>query len=529
MNDSKNDSFLDSKTILAIVLCGLVFFGWQTYLAKKYPVTTATTVSSSTTSLPTTLSADQTTGAALVASPAVDASAFVPSQKRYEFENLSFDLSNSGLSISNVVLNKFKDRQGLPMKLGDESASFYSFQVNKQDVPFQLTQTSEREVVGKAVLTDGTQIIRNLKFNPESYSITEKISIQTAAGTFFNGFQIKTSEKWWKPESSSFLFPSFDHQDIVTVAEDKTHRENASSHKETFTKTYPSMSMGSIGSQYFVAGAVDRSTLAPGVEIEVVPNQQSQFSLVYKLGQNNGEQIFELTYYLGPKSIDTLSAVDKQLAQSINLGFFASIGKVLLLSMKWFHGFFPNWGVAIILLTLLVRVLVLPFNLASYKSMKKMQEIQPLIQSLRERYKDDPTKLNGEMMSLMKENKVNPIGGCLPMLLQMPVFFALYQVFGQSVELYQAPFIFWIHDLTLKDPFFVLPVLMGVTMYIQQKITPTTMDPMQAKILQWLPVVFSLMMVALPSGLTLYIFISTLFGVIQQKVFMSDSKTAKAA
>ena len=130
--------------------------------------------------------------------------------------------------------------------------------------------------------------------------------------------------------------------------------------------------------------------------------------------------------------------------------------------------------------------------------------------------------MNKEMMLLMKDQKVNPLGGCLPMLLQMPVFFALYQVLGQSIELYQAPFFGWIQDLSLKDPFFVLPVLMGISMFIQQKITPSTMDPAQAKIMQFIPLVFSIMMVSLPSGLTLYIFVSTLFGVTQQQIFMKD-------
>jgi len=122
---------------------------------------------------------------------------------------------------------------------------------------------------------------------------------------------------------------------------------------------------------------------------------------------------------------------------------------------------------------------------------------------------------------------VNPLGGCLPMLLQMPILFALFQVLGNSIEIYQAPFIFWIHDLSVKDPFYVLPILMGITLFIQHKITPTTMDPAQAKVMQFMPIIFSLMMVSLPSGLTLYTFVSTLFGILQQRFFTSDSnKTA---
>ena len=156
-----------------------------------------------------------------------------------------------------------------------------------------------------------------------------------------------------------------------------------------------------------------------------------------------------------------------------------------------------------------------------------MQKIQPLIAELRERYKDKPQQLNTEMMDLMRKNKVNPVGGCLPMLLQLPVFFALYQVLGQSIELYKAPFMFWIKDLSAMDPYFVLPVLMGISMYIQQKITPSTMDPMQAKVLQFMPILFSLMMISLPSGLTLYIFVSTFFGIVQQYIFMKDKDDKK--
>jgi YidC/Oxa1 family membrane protein insertase len=161
----------------------------------------------------------------------------------------------------------------------------------------------------------------------------------------------------------------------------------------------------------------------------------------------------------------------------------------------------------------------------SFKSMKAMQQIQPHVQVLREKHKDDPMTLNKEMMALMKENKANPLGGCLPMLLQIPIFFALYKVIGSSVELYQSPFFGWIQDLSAHDKFYVLPVLMGISMFLQQKLTPmTTLDPTQAKIMMFLPVVFSLFMLNLPSGLTLYMFVSTVFGIIQQKLMLGNTQ-----
>jgi YidC/Oxa1 family membrane protein insertase len=133
------------------------------------------------------------------------------------------------------------------------------------------------------------------------------------------------------------------------------------------------------------------------------------------------------------------------------------------------------------------------------------------------------------MMKLMRDNKVNPVGGCLPTLLQLPIFFALYQVLQNSIELYHAPFMFWIHDLSQKDPYYVLPILMGIAMFFQQKMTPTTMDPAQAKIMMIMPVLFTFLMVGLPSGLTLYIFISTLFGIVQQIYFLRDKKAEGTA
>ena len=280
---------------------------------------------------------------------------------------------------------------------------------------------------------------------------------------------------------------------------------------------------------------VNKSYIKPDVKAKSFPgNKLITLQAIYKPAVIGESYEVASLYYLGPKSITQLQKIDQELVGVLSLGFFSGIAKLLLNLLLWFERFVSNWGVAIVLLTLLVRALVLPFNVMSYKSMKRMQQIQPMLTSLRERYKDDAQALNREMMRLMKENKVNPLGGCLPMLLQMPVFFALYQVLGQSVELYQAPFIFWIHDLSLKDPYYVLPALMGVAMYVQQKITPTTMDPAQAKVMQFLPIIFSLMMISLPSGLTLYIFISTLFGVIQQQIFMRDKQhvnlgsTAKA-
>ena len=237
----------------------------------------------------------------------------------------------------------------------------------------------------------------------------------------------------------------------------------------------------------------------------------------------NRGQNFELAYsaFVGPKSLKLLHEIDNGLEKVVDFGFFNWIGRHLLELLKAFYGIVGNWGIAIILLTLLVRLLVLPVNLYSYKSMRAMQALQPQIQALKEKYKDDQQKQQQEMMVLMRTHKVNPVGGCLPILLQIPVFFALYQVLGNSIELYQAPFGLWIHDLSLRDPLYILPVLMGVTMFFQQKLTPTaTMDPAQAKVLLMMPIIFTFFMFSLPSGLTLYMLVGAVFSVAQQTYFM---------
>jgi YidC/Oxa1 family membrane protein insertase len=245
--------------------------------------------------------------------------------------------------------------------------------------------------------------------------------------------------------------------------------------------------------------------------------------LGYDLGGQSSAML-KVKFFGGPRSLDILTAADARLEKSVNYGWFGWLAGPILKLMKWLYGLTHNYGVAIILLTLLVRLAVAPFNIASYKSMKAMQVIQPQVNLLKEKYKNDQATQQREMMKLMRENNANPLMGCLPMILQLPVFFALYRVLDLSLELYKAPFAFWIHDLSLKDPYYILPVLMAGVMVVQQKITPSAMDPTQAKLMLFMPLIFAGVMVAYPSGLTLYIFVSTLFGIAQQFIFIRDKK-----
>ncbi|MCP5138223.1 MAG: membrane protein insertase YidC, partial [Gammaproteobacteria bacterium] len=180
------------------------------------------------------------------------------------------------------------------------------------------------------------------------------------------------------------------------------------------------------------------------------------------------------------------------------------------------HGFFGNWGVAIIVLTILIKLAFYKLSEASYKSMANMRKLTPRLQALKEKFGDDKQKLNQAMMEMYRKEKINPLGGCLPMLVQIPVFIALYWALLESVELRQAPFFLWINDLSTQDPYFVLPVIMGVSMLIQQKLNPAPMDPMQAKIMMALPFVFGVFFAFFPAGLVLYWVVNNILSIAQQ-------------
>lgn len=229
----------------------------------------------------------------------------------------------------------------------------------------------------------------------------------------------------------------------------------------------------------------------------------------------------ELNYYLilTKKDYDQLTSLGDGLKASLNFGLFGVISVPMLKVLKFFYQVIPNYGVAIILLTLIVRLLTFPLQFKSYKSMKKMQDVQPELNKIKEKFKDDPQKLQKETMELFRRAGANPLSGCLPMLLQLPIFFAFYRMLYSSVELVDAPFFGWIVDLSIKDPYYVLPVLMGIAMFGQQKLMPTTSaDPTQQKIMLFMPLIFAVLMKDLPAGLNLYIFVSTLFGIVQQKL-----------
>ena len=237
----------------------------------------------------------------------------------------------------------------------------------------------------------------------------------------------------------------------------------------------------------------------------------SPFSV--KAGQT-GE--YEATFYVGPKDQQALGNLAEYLDRTVDYGFLWVLAEPLFKAMKFIHSLIGNWGWTIILLTIGVKIVLYPLSAASLKSMAKMRNLQPEMTRLKELYGEDRQKMSQEMMSLYKKEKVNPAGGCFPMLLQMPVFLSLYWVLMESVEIRHASWVWWIQDLSAKDPYFVLPLLMGGSMLLMQKLQPMPTDPMQAKIMQFMPIGFTFLMLGFPSGLVLYWTINNLLSMAQQ-------------
>jgi YidC/Oxa1 family membrane protein insertase len=538
-NDKPN--FLDRGTIAAFVIIMAFWVLWSSYMDKK-PTNQITTenpavatstpvINSGDANLPTQAPPATVGDTKNPISLGTSAASSDETFQSFSNENWSFEISSKGMGLRRVDVKTYTDRSGQPIILGDVTGplSFSTYMLESgKPIDFVIQKLSDDTFVGRATV-DGVQVEKTMKIDPRNYSVTTEVKALGAIGSI-KGFSIYLNDVIPETQKSSMFSPSYDRQDWYVAHDDTKTRAIITKEKPVSVDAH-NVAIAALSSHYFTLAISDHSDLMPSFESKIQPMANYAIGrLVYKPVNPVDNFSMKYTLFAGPKSFDILSSVDEKLTTVIDYGTFAVIAKPILRLLKSLFSILGNWGWAILILTVIVRLLVLPFNVYSFKSMKVMQKIQPEMNRIREKYKDataeNKLQMNQEIMGLMKTHKANPLGGCLPMLVQLPVFFALYQVLGQSIELYKAPFIFWIYDLSTKDPFFVLPVLMGITMFVQQKITPSTMDPQQAKIMMWMPVIFSFFMVSLPSGLTLYIFVSTLFGIIQQFVFMREKGSA---
>ncbi len=267
-----------------------------------------------------------------------------------------------------------------------------------------------------------------------------------------------------------------------------------------------------------IASAFDRYVTSlffdfeKGLNVSIL-KQDNGDPLIFVEGENN----LHLNAYIGPKDHEVLKSINPELTDAIEFGWFTFLAKPFYKVLLWINNYVGNWGWAIILFTLLVKFILFPLSYKGMMSMQKLKDLAPKMKEVKEKYKDDPAKMNAQMMEMYKKHGANPMGGCLPLILQIPVFFALYRVLLNAVELQGAPWILWIEDLALMDPYFVLPVLMGASMWFQQRITPSNFtDPLQEKIFKWFPVIMTVFFVYFPSGLVLYWLVNNIFTIGQQ-------------
>jgi YidC/Oxa1 family membrane protein insertase len=260
----------------------------------------------------------------------------------------------------------------------------------------------------------------------------------------------------------------------------------------------------------------------------LTPYQQASVAFLREGPEENPYFLLSVTppqkVFIGPKEYDTLVEFGNEAKRLVKFGMFGFISEILLKASKYFHRLIPNWGLSIIIITILIKILFFPLTYTSMRSMSKMQELQPKIKAIRARYKKAKTdmaqrrRMNEEVMKLYKEQGVNPAGGCLPMLIQIPVFFGFFRLLMVAIEFRQSPFILWITDLSARDPFYVTPILMGVTQFISQKMTPTSADPTQARMMLLMPVIFTILFINFPSGLVLYWLTNNILQIAQQYI-----------
>jgi YidC/Oxa1 family membrane protein insertase len=258
----------------------------------------------------------------------------------------------------------------------------------------------------------------------------------------------------------------------------------------------------------------------------IIERDKDDNPIAYFDGTNN----MTFNGYIGPKEYKVLKNIKPVLTNVIEYGWFTFASKPLFALLSWLHGIFGNWGWSIIALTLIIRMVLYPLTYKGMVSMQKIKEISPKIKEIQAKYKGDPQRMNAAVMDMYKKHGANPLGGCLPMLLQIPVFFAIYRVLLNAVELQGAPWALWITDLSRMDTYYVLPILMGASMYYQQKLTPNNFtDPLQEKVFKFLPIIFTFFFITFPSGLVLYWFVNNLFSIGQQFIVNAQFKNKKDA
>jgi len=386
---------------------------------------------------------------------------------------------------------------------------------------FQLAAGQDRlEVRLTAPLADGVQITKIYRFQRGSYLIDvgyEIVNKTAAAIQPYAYFQLVHDGK--PPAGGSAMLPTFTGTALYTEKEKfkKFTFEDVEKGKVTYPKNSTDGWIAVI-QHYFFSALLPKGGTPREFYLRRLGENLYSAGVIVPVGAvgPGASAMLSVPIYAGPEELAKLEKIAPGLELTIDYGWLTVIAVPLFWVLSWLHQWVGNWGVAIILLTVILKLVFYPLSAASYRSMAKMRVIAPKLQRLKEQYGDDRQRLQQAMMAMYKTEKINPLGGCMPILVQIPVFIALYWVLLASVDLRHAPFILWIEDLSVKDPFYVLPVLMAITMWIQTSLNPPPPDPVQAKVMKIMPIMFSVMFFFFPAGLVLYWLVNNVLSIAQQ-------------
>jgi len=450
--------------------------------------------------------------------PAVKKGKFVEKNIAIENNLYSAVFTTKGGAIKSITLKQYKDKKGNPITLkGDDLIPPFSIGTDDDllfsDVNFAVIGTDVKmgPMLDKAILifeyaSAEHSIRRTYVFKNNAYEMELKDEVSGLPSYWINigrGFGIHERDE--SVHYGPVLLRDAERMEFTAkkLSEPKSFREGVKWIAQE--------------DKYFFSSIIPKSQ----TEETKVWAKNGDALIAFKMLQGANSYLI----YTGPKEYDRLKEFNIGLEHIIDFGFFSILARPLFWLMKAFYNIIPNYGVSIVILTILLRIPFIPLINKGQKSMKKLQDIQPRMAEIREKYKKDPQKMQKEIMELYKKHKVNPMGGCLPLLLQIPVFFALYKVLLIAIELRGASFMLWINDLSAKDPYYILPIIMGATMVIQQKMTPSAMEPTQQKIMMLMPIIFTFMFLTFPSGLVLYWLVNNILSIAQQ--FYMNKKLQK--
>ncbi|WP_114663401.1 membrane protein insertase YidC [Polynucleobacter necessarius] len=539
------------KTILWAVfsLSGLMLYNnWQVHEGKPSMFGGAPVVATTSTNAVATSKGDvpaQITSKATGISAPVESAGPIETAEKFVLQNdvLVLEISASGANVIDAKLLKSLTAEQKPIELFQYTPSHKYFarsgliSLNKGDLPnhtsnFKLIQSgkdgSGRPFLVLASESGDARLEKTFILNPGSYvvdvghRVTQGTNNPNPLVLYTEIVRDGMQEQKIGPFDGAFSASTFTGPAAYTNKEkfNKLEFTAIDKNKITIPTQVPAGDPAWIAmvQHYFASAWIPGDKFARDIYAGKIDNGLYRIGLQTPLGLvAPGSVVVERAQlFVGPQEEKVLETIAPGFELLKDYGYLTIIAKPIFWLLEKIHVYVGNWGWSIILLTILIKLVFFPLSTASYKSMARMKEVQPRLMAMKEQYKGDPQKLNQAMMEMYRKEKINPLGGCFPVLIQIPVFISLYWVLLSSVEMRGAPWILWIHDLSIPDPYYILPVIMAVSMFVQTKLNPTPPDPIQAKVVMYMPIVFSIMFFFFPAGLVLYWVVNNLLSIAQQ-------------